>query len=198
MREDRELPLIGSRALLLWVSCAVSACGEPPALEERSLRGGDFVCSAQTCTQRELALPDDGDWECMDQSGVVVCRGGHGAAGVHAGPADDTFVCGTIARDEERRRVCVDAQPDLPSAEGWGCRYERDHEGPFANADVRRCTRDGAPRLGARCDAQICPSGLVCREGRCALEREGLPECWLDDDCEGGTTCVLAHCSQPS
>ncbi len=204
MRGDRELPLIlglvrgwrsRGRVSLLLFTCVTAGCGEPPPIEERSLRGGDFVCVEGTCTQRELALPDDGDWECMDQSGLVVCRGGHVAAGVAAGPSDDAFVCAPLARDEQGRRVCVDANPDRPTVEGWACRHERDHEGPFADVDVRRCTRDDSTRLGDRCDHESCPVGLACRDDRCALVDDAPPDCWLDSDCEGGSTCVLARCS---
>lgn len=151
-----------------------------------------------TCTQRLVAMPDDGDWECTDQSGLVVCRGGHEAAGVHEGPADEGFSCGAIARDEEHRRVCIDARADQPTVEGWACRHERDHEGPFADVVVRRCTPDSSPRLGARCDEGACPAGLACRADRCVLANDAPPDCWLDTDCQGGSTCVLAHCSQAS
>lgn len=180
-------------------ACALAvACESPAAPEVRALRGGDFVCDDDTCAQRFVALPDDGEWECIDRSGLVICRGGHAAAGVRAGSPDDAFVCGELAVDEEHRRVCVDAEPDLPSAEGWSCRHERASEGAWAGVEVRRCERDASPRLGSPCDEGACPIGLRCVSERCVRASTDAPDCWTDADCEGGSTCVLARCSSPS
>jgi hypothetical protein len=177
---------LASLVLVVLAACEEAA----PPREATALRGSDFVCADDVCTQRFPALPDDGEWECLDHDGLVICRGGHGPAGVHAGPPDDAFSCAPLGRDDEGRRVCVDAQPDLPSPEGWRCQFDQEGGEP-----VRRCERGDTPRLGDRCgESDACPAGLVCLRGRCALEREGPPECWLDGDCEGGASCVLARC----
>ena len=181
--------------LTTLVLVVLAACEETASLREATpLRGSDFVCADDVCTQRYPAMPDDGEWECLDRDGLVICRGGHGPAGAIAGPADTSFLCAPLARDEERRRVCIDARPDLPSPDGWRCRFDRDgHE------DVRRCEReaDASPRLGTRCtEAERCVEGQRCVEGRCALASDAPPECWLDTDCEGGATCVLARCAR--
>jgi hypothetical protein len=140
-------------------------------------------------------MPDDGEWECLEHVGVVICRGGARVAGVVAGPSSEGFVCGPLSGDEERRRVCVDAAPDLPSADGWGCDFLEEgplHEGA---AYVRRCARDTMMRLGSPCADVACPEGLACVHGRCALAREAPPDCWLDGDCPEGARCVLARCT---
>lgn len=138
--------------------------------------------------------PDDGEWECLDLEGVVVCRGGVPAAGVRPGPADAAFECAELQGDVDHRRVCIDATPDVPverPGHAWRCDFRRE-----GATEQRRCTRDeSGVRLGASCDgARACPEGLRCEDGRCARARTDPPDCWLDSDCEGGRRCVLAHC----
>lgn len=203
MHLDRDLPLIREARLTLrrfglapiaLGLLVATGCEEPAPANRtpRGVRGGPFVCTDDHCAQAFPTYPDDGEWECIDTLGVVVCRGGIPAAGVLSGPADASFVCGALPRDDAGRRVCVDATPDVPDgfADDWRCVFDRDGAG-----EVRRCDRTASrPWLEAPCGT--CPAGLTCVHGRCSLpEGVGPPDCWLDGDCEGGATCVLARCT---
>jgi hypothetical protein len=160
------------------------ACGR-----ERPPWTPPFACTADACVQRHPRLPDDGEWECLDQAGASVCRGGDPPAGVVAGLADGRWICG--ARGGER--ICVDLLGDFPSggAEGWRCRYQS------SPRPRRICQREpGAHHLGDRCDRrQPCVDGAACREGRC-LAPPPRPSCWLDSDCASGA-CRFGSCWSP-
>lgn len=172
-------------------------------VEPAALRGGPFSCESESegCAQAFPAYPDDGEWECMDQSGAVVCFGGIAPAGVRTGPPDEAFACGApLAGDAHGRRVCVDSAPDVPdgSLADWRCRFDRDATAA-GSREVRRCERaPGREGLGAACSAAAaCPPGMRCLTDRCALEpASGAPDCWLDADCREGATCVLGHCTR--
>ncbi|MBI4956542.1 MAG: hypothetical protein HY908_31285 [Myxococcales bacterium] len=157
---------------------------------DRARGGGPFVCEAESCVQRHPRLPDDGEWECADLAGVVVCRGGAPPAGVVAGPPDPGWSCGTRAGHEDR--VCVDPAPDTPRGEGrgWSCAFERERRG------TRVCVRrEDAPGLGANCAvAADCPQGARCDLGRC-LPRAPAPDCWVDPDCGAGSRCAFGTCA---
>jgi hypothetical protein len=135
------------------------------------------VCAAGSCEQRVPRLPDDGEWECVDLDGVVVCRGGVPAAGVVAGPPDPGWTCGTRRGSGGPRpassgpdRICVDLAPELPdgAARGWRCRFTHDH------GERRLCRADPAA-------APPAPEPLP------------PPSCWIDPDCGAGT-CRRGSC----
>ena len=113
-------------------------------------------------------MPDDGELECVDLDGAVVCRGGAPAAGVVPGPPDPGWTCG--ARRGSVDRICVDATPELPegATRGWRCRHT--HE----RGERRVCRADpAAPGPKA--------------------ERLPPPSCWLDKDCGAGV-CRRGSC----
>jgi hypothetical protein len=152
-----------------------------------------FRCEGTVCRQRAPRMPDDGEWECADFAGIVVCHGGGRAAGVPPGAAERGFLCGSRhgARALPDERVCVDLSPDFPEGGGSGrtCRFESD------GATYRVCAADpGARTAGDGCDGRAaCADGLHCVEHRC-LPTRPEPACWLDADCDKGTcrfgTCV--------
>ncbi len=158
----------------------------------RRLGSGAFDCDGAHCTQAEPRLPDAGFWECIDDDGIVVCRGGEPAAGVFPAAPDPGFACAG-RRGERGQRVCIDASPDRPDAQarGWRCTFE--HEG----GERRVCTRDAdAPAVGAPCEGPgACARGTACAAGRCLPVRLA-PECWLDRDCGEGRWCRFGTCTR--
>lgn len=148
----------------------------------RLINSPQFFCTGDECVQRHPRLPDDGEWECIDQDGAVVCRGGESAAGVAAGPGEPGWTCGmrTSGSKEETKpdRICVDLQPDRPHREGpWRCRS--DHK--LGEKRVCRRAANPKPLLGEAC-AGGCAPGLVCHEDRC-LPARPAPSCWFDTEC---------------
>lgn len=157
------------------------------------LGGGAFDCAEDRCAQDHPRLPDVGFWECVDDDGVVVCRGGDPAAGVFAGAPDPGWSCGA-RRGGDGERICVDAAPDMPRGErrGWKCHFEH------GAGERRLCVaEEGAPAVGAPCDdADGCAAGTVCAGGRC-LPRRLEPECALDADCaDAGGVCRFGTCTE--
>jgi hypothetical protein len=169
------------RWTLLVVLCAC-ARREPPAWTP------PFTCDAGLCRQSHARLPDDGEWECVDQAGAVLCHGGDAPAGVVAGPPDPRWRCGRRAGE----RICVDLAGDFPRGEarGWRCRYERPAR------PERVCQPDpAAHNLGDPCaPARPCVDGAGCVDGRCQAPAR-LPECWLDGDCPTGA-CRFGSCAE--
>jgi hypothetical protein len=168
--------------------------GDKRKCEDRARRGGPFQCSqsGEQCQQRHPRMPDDGEWECIDMDGAVMCHGGEPAAAVVAGLADTGWICGTREKGGPRgpERLCVDLAPDRPrgEADGWKCTY--DH----TRGEKRQCKRDpAAKRIGGPCAAG-CPEGTACVEDRCLPPRPN-PSCWFDDECEGGAKCRYGTCS---
>jgi len=99
--------------------CADGVCVTPRAAAAAPTR---FVCSGEpaVCVQRFPRRPDDGEWECVELEGVVLCRGGERAAGVVAGPRDRGWIC-----RGQGPAHCVDLAPDRPDRDGrWRCRFE--------------------------------------------------------------------------
>src|SRR6266567_425961 len=139
-RRGQELPALLAALFLLGCSPSRSdcldvydlqvcyACGGAPCVgaAARRARGGRFRCAGDACEQAAPAMPDDGEWECVDLDGAVVCRGGIAPAGVVAGPADPGWRCG--ARRGSTDRICVDLAPDLPdgAARGWRCSFSHE------------------------------------------------------------------------
>lgn len=135
-------------------------------------------------------MPDDGEWECIELEGAVMCRRGVPPAGVIAGPPDVGWRCAPRANASPPERICVDYAPDRPDDDPrWRCRFEHDRGG------LRVCRRAGKPgRLLGACDARrSCPRHLMCEAGRC-LPPEPRVGCWFDDDCGGQRTCRLGSC----
>jgi hypothetical protein len=159
------------------------------ACVERGLAADAFVCDEARCVQRHPRLPDDGEWECADLDGVVICRGGEPAAGTVAGPPDVGWVCGA-RRGEPAERICLDFSPERPRFEPWSCRFDY-----APGAPLRSCTRGGAGPLWRPCGAG-CPFGSVCAAGRC-LPQAPHPDCWSSKDCAAGSLCAYGSCRRP-
>jgi hypothetical protein len=162
--------------------------GNGPArrCEDRAWGSAPFACGEDGCTQAHPRMPDDGEWECAEIEGVVLCHGGAPAAGVVPGPEDPGWLCGARKR-HPGERVCVDFSPDRPPGKLGDCRFEH---GP---GRTRRVCRPGPePGVGRRCSEGGCPAGAVCAGERCWPLRPA-PECWLDADCERGA-CLLGSC----
>ena len=156
-------------------------CLVGPALTN-TRRAAPFVCQGGDCVQRHPRLPDDAEWECIDQDGAVVCRGGEAAAGVIPGPPEVGWFCGT--REQGLRgpeKVCVDFAPDRPEGAGpWKCRS--DHK----QGEKRVCKQAApkGPQLGEAC-GNGCPTGATCVSDRC-VPAKPQPTCWFDNECNGG------------
>ena len=148
-------------------------------------------------------MPDDGEWECTDLAGAVVCRGGIAPAGVSVGAPDLGWVCGERPGGGAfGRAICVDFAPDLPDPqkarerEGggrWECSYS------YVTLRAERICVPRSPKagfLGDPCVAdRSCLRGARCVAGRCAASRS-RPSCWLDADCVSGT-CNFGSCEAP-
>lgn len=162
--------------------------GKDQRCEDRRFASDAFTCNDARCTQRHPRMPDDGEWECADLDGVVVCRGWAQAAGVVKAPPDLGWHCGARA-GTEHERVCVDLAPDRPPHEPWNCSFQHESEGA-----PRLCQRGGAGPLGREC-AGGCPFGSVCAADRC-LPLEPAPGCWIDKDCGAGKKCAHGSCRE--
>jgi hypothetical protein len=156
---------------------------------------GPFACDGATCVQHAPRQPDDGQWQCTDDSAATVCIGAEPPAGVAETAVASGWVCGTRKRapprDPPDRRVCVDLSPDFPggSPAGQRCRWS------YERGPTRTCTLD--PRehaLGDPCDAKApCVVGALCVSGRCVPPRP-RPECAFDSDCNGDA-CRFGSCA---
>lgn len=135
-------------------------------------------------------MPDDGEWECSDLSGLVLCRGGMAPAGLAGVNADPGWICGQRRHGKPNERVCLDLDPDLPSLESSArtCRYE------ILGARSRRiCEARGGTRFGDPCSRnEVCPIGGSCVHGVCLPPRV-TPDCWSDFDCGQGR-CSFGSC----
>jgi len=140
--------------------------------------------------QAHPRLPDPAFWECVDDDGIVVCRGGDEAAGVFGAARDPGWLCGS-RQGGEGERICVDAAPDMPRGErrGWKCHFE--HQA----GEQRHCVaEEGAPGVGAPCEAaDDCVLGTACTGGAC-LPKRLVPSCALDDDCPRDLVCRFGTC----
>jgi hypothetical protein len=168
---------------------------------DRASLSPPFRCEGTRCTQRHPRLPDEGEWECADIAGAVVCRGGEPPAGTPPGGRGRGFACGErrgpLATAKER--VCVDLSPDLPEGAAPGVRCHFEGTGSL----VRVCELGTErPSLGAACSRQRpCVDGARCvplagaasEEGRCAPGKPE-PSCWLPRDCDAGS-CRFGTCT---
>lgn len=145
-------------------------------------RGADapaFECSEGRCVQRHPRLPDDGEWECQDSAGALVCRGGERPSGVAPGGHPEGFFCGAHVRSgkDTGERICVDLSPDRPAeSDKYTCHFE---------GATRVCQKAPFPHaLGDVCDrAHPCVDGARCATGLC-VPIAPRPSCWVDPDCD--------------
>ena len=152
---------------------------------------GAFVCKDGRCEQEHARLPDDGEWECFERAGAVVCRGGEPASGVVAGRRDEAWLCGTARDAAAGPRICVDLAPDRPADASLDACMMQQKGGALRQV----CTQKSEPALGEGCSADDgCPRGAACERGICLPARAPRGECWLDTDCGAAGACVFATC----
>lgn len=136
-------------------------------------------------------MPDDGEWECVEISGVVFCHSRGNLAGMHSGPMDLGWICGARRGGVDGERICVDIDADRPDLTNRRCRFE-----PHFGAPQRSCTPAQTPLVGDACkDSRTCPTGSHCNAGLC-LPARPEPACWLDADCSAGSQCVFGSCAK--
>jgi hypothetical protein len=155
----------------------------------RAWQGAPFTCNQNRCVQSPLRMPDNGEWECVEMAGAVICRFLAEAAGIARGPLEAGFVCGNRAGHGEL--VCVDFSPDPPPLPlgSWSCRVTYD-----SGSATRACTAAKEPKLGDRCTSNgDCPAGASCVSGRC-LPDQPKPGCWFDQDCGQSAQCRYGSC----
>ncbi len=169
---------------------------------------GPFACDGGACEQRLPRQPDEGQWQCVDDSGATVCVGGEPASGVARSCVDPGWVCGERRRPPDgvrtggaperassHDRVCVDLSPDVPSGStaGQRCRWSYDRR------PIRVCVRDpGAHLLGDACSpTDPCVVGARCVAGRC-LPPAPSADCAIDADCgeRARTRCRFGTCTE--
>jgi len=168
--------------------------GNDRTCEDRRRNGGPFACDAERCVQARPRMPDDGEWECVEMEGIVFCHSRGDAAGIAPGPPDIGWLCGARHGTAQGERVCVDLDPDRPSAaDPRRCVFDYP-----SGAAQRVCTRASGPFAGGACGgARSCPRGMSCVSERC-LPPGPAPSCWFDKDCEGGTHCRWGTCEEGS
>jgi hypothetical protein len=138
-------------------------------------------------------MPDDGEWECVELSGVVYCHSRGTLAGASSGPMDLGWLCGPRRSGAVGERVCVDLDPDRPSSDSasYRCRFELQH-----GVAARSCVSTRELLVGSTCRPdQKCAEGAACRAGLC-LPARPAPACWLDRDCAEAERCVLGSCAR--
>jgi len=150
-----------------------------------------FRCKGVRCTQRLPRVPDDGDWECADLGGAVLCRGGAQPAGVTRPSLDPGWWCGARRRSTTGDRICLDLDPDYPPARGESFRCSYAIEGAKL---TRLCESSTLPGLGSRCSQDsACPNDSRCVGGVC-LPHAFSPNCWGDADC-APERCAYGTCT---
>jgi hypothetical protein len=157
----------------------------------RAWHGAPFECQKEHCLQSPLRMPDNGEWECVEMAGAVICRSLSQAAGIPPGALDASFVCG--ARIGHGEPVCVDLSPDPPPGlDSWSCRVTYD-----GGAPARTCTASKEPHIGGQCaSVSDCPVATACIGERC-LPDQPKPGCWFDQDCGQGARCHYGSCRAP-
>ena len=167
--------------------------GRERECEDRTRNASRFDCGTQRCLQVRPRMPDDGEWECVEISGVVFCHSRGEGAGMQAGPMDLGWLCGPRRGAAPDERVCVDFDADRPSgaqaALAERCRFE-----PHWGTPRRSCTPAQTLRVGSPCSrASVCPDGSQCSAGLCLPGRPS-PGCFFDRDCDDGARCVFGSC----
>lgn len=156
---------------------------------DRSRDASGFGVRGTARVQRVPRLPDDGEWECSESAGAMVCRGGERPSGVAPGGKAEGFFCGPRRAQGKSpgERICVDLSPDFPpgATADTRCRFE---------GTARVCeTANDVHSLGDACDAgHPCVDGARCVAGWCA-PRAPDPSCWNPSDCDQGT-CRFGSC----
>jgi hypothetical protein len=160
--------------------------------EDRRRNGSAFVCGAEACVQERPRMPDDGEWECVEMTGIVFCRSRGDAAGIARGPSDLGWLCGARRGAADGERVCVDLDPDRPRPSGaFACSFVYAH-----GAAQRVCRITRRPLVGSACGAlRSCPDGLSCVAEHC-LPPCPVPACWLDADCGLASRCRWGTCGE--
>jgi hypothetical protein len=159
--------------------------GEHRTCEDRRHGADAFECRETLCSQRHPRMPDDGEWECADLDGIVVCHRLADAAGVEPGARDPAWICGD-RRGPKAERVCVDPSPDRPDGGPFDCKFQWEPDVP-----ARVCARGGS-LFDRTCDGG-CPLGSRCADGRC-WPLEPVADCWLDADCGPKAKCAYGSC----
>jgi hypothetical protein len=165
--------------------------GQTRRCEARARNAGAFRCDASArCVQTSPRMPDDGEWDCVEMSGIVHCHRRAAAAGVADGPLDLGWLCGPRLGADPRDRVCVDLDADRPSQDrAWQCRFE-----PFQGQSQRVCVPAREPALASTCqDSRGCPAAMRCSDRSCLPELP-RPGCWYDRDCGAGAKCRWGSC----
>jgi hypothetical protein len=151
---------------------------------------GKFVCDAGLCVQSHLRLPNDGEWECFERYGAVICQGGTPAAGVVSTRDDEAWICGSPRAAPNSPRICIDLSPDRPVDPAMQCTIQE-----RATGATQHCRNKSEPALGRACTAASdCPQGAACAGGACVPKALPTGECWHDSDCASGSSCVFATC----
>ena len=165
--------------------------GSERVCEDRTRNASAFECGTQRCLQERPRMPDDGEWECVEMSGVVFCRDRGAMAGLEAGPADLGWTCGARRGAAGGERICIDLDPDRPEPKTHRhCRFDL-----FFGAR-RSCTPESTLVIGDACtDSRACPADSHCEAGLCLPARPD-PACWLDQDCGANRRCVLGSCQK--
>lgn len=166
--------------------------GAARVCEDRTRNASVFVCGTQRCLQERPRMPDDGEWECVEISGVVYCHSRGRGAGMQSGPMDLGWICGARRAAVDDERICVDLDADRPDLKNRRCRFE-----PHFGAPQRSCTTTQTRLVGDACggDSPTCPAGSRCKAGLC-LPARPEPACWLDRDCGEGLRCVFGSCAK--
>lgn len=166
--------------------------GAERVCEDRARNGSAFECGKTRCLQERPRMPDDGEWECVELSGIVYCHSRGVLAGAASGPMDLGWQCGARRGGGEGERICVDLDPDRPPlATHRQCSFELRF-----GMQQRSCAATKGLIAGDACDgASACPDGTHCEAGLCLPARPD-PACWLDRDCGAGSRCSLGSCAK--
>lgn len=164
--------------------------GAARSCEDRAVNGGNFECGTTRCIQLFPRMPDDGEWECVEMSGLTFCHSRGTMAGAERGPRDLGWLCGPRRGVADGEEICVDTSPDRPGDQRFRhCRYEQQ-----LGATIRSCGSGKGAIIGDPCsEGSACPKDGTCQENLC-LPRRPAPACWLDGDCEQGARCALGSC----
>ena len=187
----RVLPEPGGPAPLQGWRCGGE--GHERVCEDRGRNASGFDCGTQRCLQARPRMPDDGEWECVEISGVVFCHSRGDGAGMQAGPMDLGWLCGPRRGGAAGERICVDFDAERPSSSQagmeHGCRFE-----PHFGMPQRSCTPARTLQVGSPCSpSSACPDGSRCSAGSCLPDRPE-PACFFDRDCGGAARCVFGSC----
>jgi hypothetical protein len=163
--------------------------GSARTCEDRAIDSGAFDCGTTRCLQLSPRMPDDGEWECVEMSGLPYCHSRGPMAGAERGARALGWLCGA-RRGDSGEEICLDTDPDHPPDPRFRhCRYEQ-----RLGASVRVCSAAPAALIGDACsESASCPKHSSCQAGLCVPRRPD-PACWLDADCGAEAHCALGSC----